>query len=91
MTAMPASSPWDDKQIARFSYRVGLFTRRGMPSNDAETLADRLAERDCEKDDRRTCVECANLQRSGTCSLHLPITVDHMQLIRCQGFKWQTP
>lgn len=89
--AIPNSLPWGDKQIARFQYRVGLFKRRGMREPDAETLADRLAERDWEKDDRRTCVECKHLQRSLTCFLKLPITVDWMQLIRCEGFEWQTP
>lgn len=82
---------WGDKEIARFKYRTGLFVRRGMSTPDAETLADRLVERDWEKDDRRTCVECSHLQRSRTCFKQLPITVDHFQLIRCHGFEYQKP
>lgn len=81
--------PWGDKQIARFLFRVALFTRRGMTEPDAETWADRLCERDWERDDRRICLECLNFQRSRTCAKGLPVSPE--QLVRCHGFEWVTP
>lgn len=81
--------PWGDKQIARFQFRVALFTRRGMTEPDAETWADRLCERDWELDDRRNCFECANFQRSRNCAKRLPVSL--WQLVRCHGFEWVTP
>ena len=96
---------WGEREQKRFAFRVGLFTRRGMTQPDAETLADRLFERDAERDDRRVCVECAH------------ITADHPRhgrgcfaaqqgwihgaarnlspipdlLLRCEAFAWQMP
>ena len=71
LTVTPPSQrndlPWGDKQIARFQFRVQLFQRRGWDLHKAETYADRLAERDHERDDRHLCVECVHLQRSGGC------------------------
>lgn len=91
---------WDDKQIARFKYRHGLFMRRGLDDARAEALADRMATRDYERDDRRMCIECESLQRSGGCfvaskgrmrntnSRHTPV-IDILQ--RCDYFTWQKP
>ena len=84
-----AMQPWTDKEIARFTARVGLFKRRGFAEGQAERVADMLALRDQLKDDRRLCVECSNYQRSGTCFRKLTVTL--LQLIRCQGFEWQKP
>lgn len=81
--------PWGEKEIARFKFRVGLFTRRGMSEADAEVWADRLFERDYERDDRRICLECSSWQRSRTCFKRLPTSPE--QLIRCEGFSWQRP
>lgn len=81
--------PWGDKQIARFNFRVALLTRRGMDLPMAETYADRLAERDHERDDRRICLECSNFKRSRTCAKRLPVSPE--QLVRCQGFEFVTP
>ena len=61
---MPA---WSDRQISRFNFRVALFTRRGIATISAETLADKLAFRDFDYDTRRVCLECESLQRSGRC------------------------
>lgn len=57
---MPA---WNDAQISRFIYRVGLFRRRGVPEPRAEQLAEQLVLRDYELDTRRLCLECSRLQR----------------------------
>jgi hypothetical protein len=94
-------TPWTDKEIARFTARVGLFSRRGASAEIAERLADRLAERDQDRDDRRMCVECAHLQRDGGCfmarhgRLHGGVRRDMHPirdlLQRCERFEWQIP
>jgi hypothetical protein len=58
---------WGDREFARFEFRVGLFKRRGLSTGDAEALADRLARRDYQLDDRRACIECEHIQRNGGC------------------------
>jgi hypothetical protein len=97
--ASSGMTPWTDREISRFQTRVVIFTRRGLTAPAAETLADRLARRDQERDDRRCCAECAELQRDGACfaarqgripscsTRHAPV-VDILQ--RCEAFKWQT-
>lgn len=59
--------PWSDREIARFTFRHALFQRRGMPEPQAEALAERLVLRDRDRDDRRCCAECSNLQDDGGC------------------------
>lgn len=86
MTTMPA---WNDVQITRFNYRNGLFARRNLTAQDAEALADRLARRDYERDERRVCVECKSWQRGNTCFRRLPFLSTQLQ--RCDGFEFQTP
>jgi hypothetical protein len=92
--------PWGEKEISRFKFRVGLFVRRGMSEHDAEVWADRLFERDYERDDRRICLECQHLQRSGGCFAAAQGWIKgadkRMQPIkdllqRCECFSWQTP
>ena len=83
---MPA---WGDAQIRRFNFRHALFIRRGIEPLHAEKLADQLATRDYERDERRLCLECKHMQRSRTCFKHLPMSIE--QLARCHGFEWQTP
>lgn len=93
---MPA---WGDREIKRFTFRVGLFTRRSLPRAAAEQLADKLAVRDYERDDRRICLECSNIQRNGRCfkqqdgangrSPRWEPVRDLLQ--RCADFNFQTP
>lgn len=94
-----------DKAIAAFLYRTGLFQRRGWPPEKAEAWADRLFQRDTERDDRRLCIECSNLQRGGWCArasrvlgretnkdgraAALQPVTDILQ--RCPPFAFQTP
>lgn len=94
---MPA---WTDAQIKRFTFRQALFQRRGVDLFQAEALADKLAVRDYERDDRRMCLECKHLQRSGACFVasqgHLKYaSTKHAPvldiLFRCDGFSFQTP
>ncbi len=86
MSTMPA---WNEAQIVRFNFRNALFSRRGLTPNEAEALADKLAFRDYERDDRRVCVECSSWQRKGTCFKRLPTS--QTQLVRCHGFSFSTP
>lgn len=93
---MPA---WGDREIGRFTFRTSLFARRGLPRAAAEQLADRLAVRDFERDDRRICLECAHIQRTGRCFKQqggqkgqLPRWEPVRDLFqRCANFDFQTP
>ena len=60
---MSKAPGWNDTQISRFEYRVGLFRRRGKTEARAEQFAESLVARDADRDDRRLCLECAGLQR----------------------------
>lgn len=72
-----------------------------MPEGYADELADSLFERDFDHDDRRYCLECAHLQRSGGCfaaSQGLIKGIDSKNyapvrnvLQRCPAFEWQKP
>lgn len=93
--------PWGDTEFRRFAFRVGLFGRRGWTTVEAEVLADRLALRDQDGDDRRVCLECSHLQQPGTCFAAqqgwlLPHTSRRTTpvrdlLQRCESFGWATP
>ena len=82
---------WGEKEISRFKYRAGLFVRRGMSAPDAETLADRLVERDWEKDDRRTCVECSHFRKTARqcdlCSCFMDLKTKMLEAT-CPAGKW---
>ena len=56
---------WDDAEIAAFLSRSMRFAQIGR--RDAEHLAERLALRDRQLDDRQMCVECRELEPSGRC------------------------
>lgn len=58
---------WGDLEITTFMAREALFLRRGW-TKDAENLAERLTLRDRQADQRRLCLECCELQRSGQCA-----------------------
>lgn len=53
--------PKDDTHTAR----LARFTDKGLSLDDSEALADRLAIRDSERDDRRICLECTHLRGAG--------------------------
>lgn len=97
---MNRTQAWNDAQISRFNFRNALFARRGLSTMAAEALADQLATRDHQRDDRRVCVECSNLQRGGTCfqaaQSNLPdASAQHRPvadlLFRCDHFDFQKP
>ena len=81
--------PWADTEIRRFTFRLGLFTRRGLPESEAERLADRLALRDQAKDDRRVCMECQHIRPQGRCVHRQAVLNDILQ--RCPHFTFETP
>lgn len=94
------------RETTRHTYRVGLFTRRGLSPDAATLLADRLVSRDAERDDRRMCIECSHLQitknlRIGNRCFQAAqgrlrgTSVHHDPVLtilqRCEGFAFQTP
>ena len=81
-------------------FRLELFARRGFTEAQAEALADRLAQRDYDRDDRRMCAECSNLQERGTCFAAaqgwIPNTARNFSpvrtlLQRCEAFSFAKP
>jgi hypothetical protein len=60
-------TPWTDPEINRFLIRESMFMQRGCSAVEAEKLGDQLAQRDQNKDQRRMCIECKNLQHDGNC------------------------
>lgn len=94
----PHSAAMNTAEIDTFTARLHQFTRRGLASSKAETLADKLVIRDREGDDRRLCLECVHLKRGGKdwgCNQWhraglgasgLPADLVR-QLKRCDGFK----
>ena len=91
----PHSTAMNTAEIDRFLARLETFIRKGMGLDAAETLADALVLRDRETDDRRSCSECANLERSGRCTAaragQIVGAAENMEpvrtvLQRCEGF-----
>lgn len=58
----PHSDAMTGAEIDRLLARAALFSSRGLRVEAAERLADALVKRDRELDDRRLCLECANLR-----------------------------
>jgi len=48
-------------EIEAFTARLARFTAKGVTHADGEALADKLASRDRDSDDRRLCLECTYL------------------------------
>ena len=57
----PQSSAMNTGEIETFRGRLVLFAVRGLRSDDADAIADKLVARDRDGDDRRLCLECSNL------------------------------
>lgn len=57
---------WDDAELDACRAREARFLRMGRTA-DAEHLAERLALRDRQHDDRRLCLECSWLGERGRC------------------------
>lgn len=78
-----------------FEARAYWFTERGLGTEAAEGLAERLASRDKDGDDRRMCLECTYLGASGRCVAaatgRLPGASPRLEpvqtiLMRCEAF-----
>lgn len=87
-------------ETKRHEYRVGLFIRRRWAPDRARDFANQLVRRDFERDDRRACIECAHLQRQGSCfqaqqgripGVRRDLTPVQDVLQRCPSFKFQKP
>jgi hypothetical protein len=91
--AWPHSTAMTGREIDTFTARLHHFTRRGLLEPDAETLADKLVTRDRDADERRLCLECANLARNGLCKAVTtggkPIESISTILQRCDSFAAQ--
>lgn len=78
-----------DREIKRMAFRVDLFQMHGWPAERAEAWADRLADRDIDRDDRRLCVECKHLLSQWRCRQKGAVLAETLQ--RCPTFDWKTP
>ena len=98
----PAAHRRTDAEQRRFDFRAAMFQRRGLGERDVLALAEQLLQRDRQRDDRRVCIECAHMQRSGHCmavkqgrmQVACPadqFTVMPQLLQRCTAFRWATP
>lgn len=65
-----AAVAWTDGDIDRFQDRRARLLRWAWPEADAEALAERLARRDREADDRVTCAGDCTHYRPGRCGNH---------------------
>lgn len=96
--------PLTERHIELMQWRIKLLRHREVPEQRAEQLADLLAYRDRERDDRRMCLECSEWQLAGTCAVVMdgrfrPCgvkrgTEHHFRplpdvLQRCPNFKWE--
>lgn len=70
----PNGTAMNGSELALMATRLAYFVRLGLDINQAERQADRLKERDRERDDRHACLECASL--SG-----------HPSAWRCRAFR----
>ncbi len=61
----PHTTAMNTAEIDTFTARVHLFIRHGLDTTESEKLADKLVARDRDEDERRLCLECRNLRRSG--------------------------
>lgn len=90
----------DDQEIAAFQARVVWILGLGLDADFAEQQAERMLQRDRDLDDRRLCVECADLRCRGVwrcgnavqaglsaCCSHAELARDFaLQFQRCDGF-----
>lgn len=98
----PHSTAMNGAEIDTFTARLARFTGEGLNLTEAETLADKLVIRDRDADDRRLCLECANVRQGGGmwgCSQWQRaglgaggLAVDLVRVLqRCDAFKETTP
>ncbi len=103
----PHSMAMNGTEIDQFTARFSRFTEKGLTRSDVKALAERLAIRDRETDDRRSCLECRHLSGYGNTGWRCgnwqaagiafrprvtQLPADLvLQLQRCDGFATATP
>ena len=88
-----AAVAWTDADVSCFLDRRARLMRWGWSEADAERLADRLAQRDRETDERVSCTDCRHY-RPGRCGNHRRAGLNVADvgrdlagmLQRCEGF-----
>lgn len=99
----PHSLALNSAEICTFAECLRKFADKGLPRADGEALADKLVERDRDRDDRRVCMECKHLTGHGSGLLRCrnwlkagvaiykgdsQLPADFVvQLQRCEGFQ----
>ena len=91
-----AAVAWTDADIAAYLGRRARLVRWGWTEANAERLAERLARRDREQDDRVSCTDCRHY-RPGRCGNHRQAGLHGSEvgrdlatlLQRCPGFEAQ--
>ena len=76
-------------QEFRKAFRIELFQKHGWSEGLSSHWAAHLVERDEDRDDRRLCVECANLLSQWRCASKGAVIGDVLQ--RCPLFVWAKP
>ena len=93
--AWPHSSAMNGQELDTLMARQALFCKRGAAPQDAERLADSLANRDRNVDDRRLCLECRHLRGEGpyrcgnarAAGVHTELARDLVLILqRCHGY-----
>lgn len=83
-----------ESQIHIFLQRIARMEALGLPGPQAEGIASRLHWRDSDLDDRKMCIECANLksrididtdERQHYCQRRQAVLLSQLQ--RCPEFK----
>lgn len=82
-----AYSQQSEQEAALCADRLHSFQAKGIPTHEAQALANQLAKRDRQLDDRRSCAECQSFY-AGRCKRGLyPIGESTIQTLhRCKGF-----
>lgn len=75
------------QEAGLYADRLQAFQGKGIPTHEAQALANQLAKRDRQLDDRRSCAECQSFY-AGRCKRGLyPIGESTIQTLhRCKGF-----
>jgi hypothetical protein len=83
-TGRPCTGSYDGRHITE--HRRIMFESRRIPSVEASRLAARLFDRDQDLDDRKMCIECAQLVGNYCHSERAPVGGGRTVLHRCIDF-----
>ena len=85
--ALAGLQPWSDAEIELFVKRQARIAWLGY-GGASEFLAEKLVNRDRDRDDRRLCVECAHAGPGWRCNRNAGFMLEQLQ--RCNQFKEET-